>query len=462
MRNIKEWIDRLEEDDIKGKPILKENTMRDLESLSREDLQKYAVPTISNQGIEYVLGYGEKAFESVRRYMQTSIHMDFELMTAIAYSDVVSQSDLKEVISFLSANKNKYADEELLFLVLRSMVVRTWKLDVLLLTHLEQCALANNRWNQALIFLSQNKLEGNYFTLKGLPYWLRNTSINYAYILPDKLRDQYMQMEIVMTKSNNIQAKCKRLGETYIIVLDYGIYVYLQEWCRILLHGYRIRQYCEENDWDITDPVKTGAWLMISVVETLRGSGSVYQMPVPAMNFRNNDSVISREIVESQIEFMIGHELGHVVKHSLHSLPYDKSIEYEADAFSMEMLQYDVSAVTVINKADTSIRLPIEENDIQSKNPYDRKIEAVEILFAFYDIFYYTCRKRGYRNLENTAHPEPVERRKKIQNKYSEDFEGPLIKYADSLIERIKKQIDDISASQGRRETNESVLQNTV
>lgn len=432
--------------------------MCDIDFLFKEDLKKYVVPMITQEKFDYILACWEMVFEPVRRYIYTGIQMDYELMTMISYSDVVNQADLKEVVAFLSMNKNKYPDEELLFLILRAMVLTTWKLDIRLLTHLEQCALANFRWDQALIFLSKNDLEGKQLSLDGLPYWLRNTSLGYAGCLPDEFREQYIQMEIVMVKANDIQAKCKRIGGKYIVALDYGIYVYLQEWHRILLHGYRLRRYSAENECEITDPVKTGAGLMLSVAETLRGSGSVYQMPPPAMNFKLNDMQISREMVEVQIRFMLGHELGHVTKHSSQGMASDKLIEYEADDFSMDMLRYDTSFCSVLNKADTSVRLPGEENDIQSKDRCERQIEAVEILFVFYDLFYYICRRKGYQAPENTAHPEPEDRRKNIRKRYAANPVRPLIEYADSLVGRIKERINYVIDLQERGKIDESVL----
>lgn len=425
--------------------------MYDIESLFKKDLDKYAVPTMSEEEMLYVLAYRAKVFEPVARYMHSEIHMDFELMSTIAYADVVNRANMKEAVTFLSANQDKYSDEELLFLILRSMVLMTWKLDVLYLTHLEQCAQANMHWDEMLIMLSSKRLEGVHISLKGLPYWLRNTSLNYAGSLPDEYQNRYMQMEVVMVKANDIQAKCRRIGQAYIVALDCGIYFYLQEWYRILLQGYRLKQYCTEHSFDITDPVKTGAGLMLSIVNTLKGSGSVYQLPPPAMVFRPNDIYISREIVEYQISFMLGHELGHVIKHSLSNHTYDKSMEYEADDFSMDMLKHDKSSCTILNKANHSIKLPQEENDIQSEDLYTRQIEAIEILFLFFDLFYYICERKGHQDFANITHPEPEERRRNICKRYVGNPTKPLIDYADNLIGRIKKQIDRVIDSQERR-----------
>ena len=432
--------------------------MHDITFLFKRDLDKYMVPTLSEEEMLYVLACWKKVFKPVCRYIHTAVNMDFELMSTIAYADVVNQSNLKEVVAFLSTNQNQYPDGELLFLILRSMVLMTWKLDVLYFTHLEQCAQANFAWDQMLILLSRNQLEGVHFSLRGLPYWLRNTSLNYAGCLPDEYQKQYMQMEVVMVKANDIQAKCRRIGQTYIVTLDCGIYFYLQEWYRILLQGYRLKQYCTKYGCSITDPVKTGATLMLSIAGTLKGSGSVYQLPPSAMIFKPNDIHISREIVECQIGFMLGHELGHVIKHSLQNLPYDKSIEYEADDFSMDMLRYNKSFCRTLNKSDQSIQLPEEENNIQSKDLYTRQIEAIEILFAFFDLFYYVCQRKGYQDFVYTVHPEPKERRKNIRQRYVGDSENPLIEYADNLIGRIKKQIDYVIDSQEGREMDEHIL----
>lgn len=426
------------------------------EMLSSDDFQKYVIPTVSTEEIECIIANTYTVFKPVCRYMWPNINIDFELMTAIDYSNTINDSELKNVIAIISSNRNKYCDEELLYLLFRSMFFVVWKLDVLFLTHLEQCALVNYRWNQSLIYFSKNKVEGNLFALKCLPYWLRNTSLNYAFSLPSDLQDIYKQIEIVMIKADDIQAKCKLIGKTYIITLDCGIYIYLQEWSRLLLQGYRLKQYCSDNDWVITEPVKTGAKLLLSIVNNLRGDGSVFQMPAPAMNFKQNDQIIVREIVESQIEFIIGHELGHIVKHINLNPPYNKCIELEADDFSLDILKYSKGIVAVLNKADMSIKLPFEENDVQSKELYEKKVESVEILFAFYDMFYYIC-QRKYEESENTTHPELKERRENVCKRYTNGLKRPFIDYVYSLVYKIKEQIDNL-LNENKGENNEDIL----
>ena len=195
---------------------------------------------------------------------------------------------------------------------------------------------------------------------------------------------------------------------------------------------------------------------MLSIVNNLRGDGSVFQMPAPAMNFKQNDQIIVREIVESQIEFIIGHELGHIVKHINLNPPYNKCIELEADDFSLDILKYSKGIVAVLNKADMSIKLPFEENDVQSKELYEKKVESVEILFAFYDMFYYIC-QRKYEESENTTHPELKERRENVCKRYTNGLKRPFIDYVYSLVYKIKEQIDNL-LNENKGENNEDIL----
>lgn len=382
------------------------------------------------------------AFEPVERYMWTGTHIDFEMITAIDYSSILNEQRLEPVITLLSSNRNKYPDNELMFLFLRSMASVTWKLDVLLLTHLEQCASANSEWNQLLAYLSHNKLEGNCFSFDKLPYWLKNVSDHFISALPAELKEKFNQIEVVMIKSNDIQAQCKLIGNTHIITLDSGLYTFLSEWCKLLIHGYRLKQYCQKNDWSLTDPIKSCANLFIAIVEALRGNGSIYRLPMPAMNFNFNDSLIVKDILQYQIQFMLGHEFSHIIKHVNLDAPYNKAIELEADSFSLEMLKRVDFNVSILNRPNATTQISEEENDIQSKHKHDKKIECIEILFSFFDLFYYTCHKLGYPLISNTTHPKIKTRRQNLYKQYTPTHVSPLINYIDYLSPQIKNQIE--------------------
>lgn len=410
-----------------------------------EEFQKHVVPLIPSESLDCVFACLHAAFEPVNRYMKQGIHLDFELIATVNYADVVQQGKLKNVISFLSDNGNRYSDKELLFLFLRSMISVVWKLDVLLLTHLTQCATANLKWNNTLIHLSQDELQEYYFRLNQLPYWLRNTSINFYSALPTELKSKYANTEFVMIKANDIHACCKLIGQTHIIALDSGIYTYLQEWCKMLVHGYRVKEYCNKNNWAITDPVKTGARFFVAIADIMNNVGSVYQMPPSSMIFCENDNLIIRDIVENQICFIIGHEFGHIVLHSSYDNLSDKSIEFEADDFSAALLKNFNGTAGILNKADRSVNLPIEENDIQSRSPYERRIESAELLFFFFDAYHYACRKRGYAQNTDNFHPDSSERKKNLCKQYPAKSNTPLADYAENLICRIKSQIDIIT-----------------
>ena len=120
------------------------NMLNDIELLGEDDFSKHVFPIISQEGIEYVMASRVAVFESVQRYMWEAINIDFELITGIDYAHIVNQAQLEDVVCFLSENKNRYRDEELIYLFLRSMISMVWKFDVLFLTHLEQCVMANH------------------------------------------------------------------------------------------------------------------------------------------------------------------------------------------------------------------------------------------------------------------------------------------------------------------------------
>lgn len=398
---------------------------------------------ISQEEISYILASADNIFKCVERYKAPSCFIDFELIAAVNYADIANEAKLKDTLTLLISNQERYQDEELIFLAFHTMFAMIWKLDVLFLTHLKECVAANAVWNYTLGVLAQNKAKNEIFNTYSWPYWLRNSSLNYAASLPENIRNEYMKLEVVMIKANDIQAHCKKIGKKYIITLDYGIYIYLQEWIKILLTGYRIRQYCIKRNFVMTEPVRTGAQLFLTIADILNRRIPAYQIPPPAMNFKCNDYFISRENVENQIAFILGHELGHILLHTKNGCIDRKKIELEADDFSVNFLKNRVSISGILNKEDPTNKMPFEENDIQSSDKLENRLESIEILFIFYKLYYYACQKRNYIIAVNTDYFNIDERKKNIYMKYFAGAERPFVTYAEDFAERIQKKIDE-------------------
>lgn len=411
-----------------------------------DDIKRNTALFIPSERIQQLLALTANSFEPVERYIWPGYQADNELLTAVDYSNILNKPELRNAVRRVLENQNRYSDTEISFLLIRYMISVIWKLDVLFLTHLRPCFLLNARWNAGLVYFTQNVLTKEDFNPNLLPYWLRNTSLTYAASLPADLYEQYAQLEVIPIKNTDIQARCMHLGKHYIVALDCGLYTYLQDWCRILIQGYRLWQYSTENEWAIREPVKTSAFLMILIVDIMRGNGSVFQLPPPVMNFSQNDTTVVREIVESQISFLLGHEFGHFICHRETKCPDDVLMEIEADNFSINTLRNLKCTPGILNKTDYSKQLPFEKNDIQSNDNFIRRIEAIDILFSFYEQYYYVCQKRGY--LHPTSMPylelskSIYRRRNNIRNQLPSDYQSPFLTYVNDLAYRIQEQMN--------------------
>lgn len=408
-----------------------------IDEIIKDEFDKHVKPVIKEESLTYFMALTMSHFEKVRRYMWPATHLDFELLTTIDYSEISFNSEVSDIIEITSNNSNRYKEEEILYLTLRTMYKVIWKLDMLLLLHLEECVEKNYKWNYLIAGLAQNKLEGMYYYLTDMPYWLRNEHIGLLHSPPLGLEmRKLLSVEVAMHKANDIQASYRSLGKNKMIFLDFGLYVYLTEWCELVLSGYRIRKYCEENDYSLTEPVKTGAGLFCAIADILANKCETYDLPM-MMNFDKHDPLIAKEIVTSQIDFILAHEYGHII---IDEESDDLNDEIRADDVALKWIKNSKMEAQILNKGH-DVKLEIENNDIQSVRIENRKVEAIELLFIFYDLYYYVCKERGYKLLKKQMLRMIACRRKNIRQYVNE--ESPLlVEYADELATRIKTIID--------------------
>lgn len=406
------------------------------------NFEQFAKPIISGKAVEHYTAYTISHFQVVIRYMWPEFNVDFELLTSIDYCATLSDANYSEVIKYVHLNDNKYSNEELLYLSLRALIAPIWKLDVFLLTHLRKCFEIYAEWYSITAYFSQNNLDGFDYSLNGLPYWLKNEQINFLQN-PHPMCDISVleSIELVIAKSNDIQAVQKALGNKKIIVLDNGIYVFLVEWCKLVLSGYRLREYCKENEYSLTEPIKTGSSLFIAIADVLTNRSQVYKLPPSLMLFSKNDPFVIKEIVMHQIDFILAHEYSHIILN--HTSPC-YSNEIDADLLSLSWIYLlDCGVATLNDIIDDEGNLPYF-NDIQSHNLQDRSAESVELLFSFLELYYYVCDKKNYIHQLTDSHPRVIDRRRRIKESHCYIESPHLIEYADELSSSIKDNLDII------------------
>lgn len=389
-------------------------------------------PIVSNAKLQEMIAINMACFFEVERYRHTKIYMDFEALATVNYADVLKKDRLRHVTEQLIENDAQYDEKELNYLVLRNLINCSWRLDAIFLIHLEDCIKASQKWGCVLrsIACEENLLDRQ-------PYWLRNEQLNLLNSMDLDMYNLLSRVEVILIKSKKAFTKCSSTGAYYFVHMDRGLFSFLVEWIRVLLSGYRISEFNRTNEVvQTTEPIKTGALLIMAIVGIVRGGQTTFILPNPPMNFSPNDYSITKEIVTNHIEFLLGHEYGHIYAMENKPAMEPKEEEIFSDIFSFELLKNAKTEVASIGNNQMEI-----ENDIQSENELERKGEDIELLFLFYDLYFYASRLMGYDDTVDDFHPTLNVRRELIRKNYTREKKTPLLDYAESVVENMKGQM---------------------
>lgn len=393
---------------------------------------------LGEQGIQTLLALNGACFYEVDRYKYQEVFWDFEIIATVDYSDILQGKEFVRIVERLTENKKQYDEHEQRYLVLRGIFNYSWKLDIMFLAHLKECAQASLNWGILIRRVACDKVN-EIFNLgqKKQPYWLRNEQTNLLNSMDTEMYNLFSKVELIMVKSNKVFPKLSTLGLNRFVLLDSGIYTFLMEWIKLILSGYRIREYKQSSKiMQTTEPVKTGALLMKAVADIIHGDKSVFILPEPVMNFLTNDYSIAKDIVTNQVEFLIGHEYGHIYVMDNNINLSLKEEELYSDSFALDILRNTKCKVAYLNKQESSKDI----NDIQSQCDLDRKLEDIELLFMFYDLYFYTLELAGYEH-EDDSHPHSNIRRLALIENYTNEKNLSLLKYAEKLVGKIKRKM---------------------
>ncbi|GFZ32442.1 hypothetical protein CSC2_29680 [Clostridium zeae] len=435
-----------------------------IDDIVKEDMHENAEMIIEKSGIDLLFAEMFKTYKDVSRYMSKEIGIDLELLQSIDYAKVVENKDLELMVSCIAMNGKQYSEEDILLLNIRSMFVVSWKMDIFFITHLKECAEANLRWNMVSRYFANRKVYGKKYMIYGMPYWLRNEQVNLLASIPEGYDlSEIRHIECGMIKTNDIQAHCKSQRDSRMIFMDYGVYVYLMEWIKMILCGYRVKRYNEESCFiEITEPVITCTNLFIVIVDILRNNGSVSNLPPSAMLFDKADIFIIKEIIMNQVDFMMAHEYGHILlKHKTQDeiktneeMEQSFKNEYEADNFALNWIRKSEARAIRINKEDCKNQK--DYNNIQLHDLRNRKIEDIELLFTFFEMFDFVYQRilkvmdKEIKRSKNT-HPTALLRRMNIKQFYDGNIDTKLMNYAEDFVRRMKAYMDSLSDDEIKR-----------
>lgn len=434
------------------------NNQNLINDLVKEDMHEHVEMIIEKSGIDLLFAEIYKIHKDVSRYMSKEFGIDLELLQSIDYAKIVENKDLKLMVNCIAMNGKQYSEEDILLLNIRSMFVMSWKMDIFFITHIRECVEANIRWNKASSYFANRKVCGKKYMLCGMPYWLRNEQISLLASIPDEYDlSEIRHIECGVIKTNDIQAHCMSLGNSRMIFMDYGVYVYLMEWIKMILCGYRVKKYNEESDFiELTEPVITCTDLFIAIVDILRNNGRVFNLPPSAMLFDKADIFIIKEIIMNQVDFMMAHEYGHILLEqktqdeikTKEEMEQSFKNEYEADNFAMNWIRKSEARAIRLNMEDYKNQK--DYNNIQLQDLKNRKVENVELLFTFFEMFdfvYQRIIKLMDKEIERSkdTHPTALLRRKNIRQFYDGDIDTKLMNYAEDFVRRMKVYMDSLS-----------------
>lgn len=392
-------------------------------------------PIVSEDRLQEIISYNSACLFEVDRYRYQGIILDFENITAVDYADIMLKEGLRRAAERLIENGTQYNEKDLNYLTLRNLLNYSWRLDAVFLLHLDECVQASRNWG---ILLRRLACDRN--LLERQPYWLRNEQTNLFHAMESGMYELLSKVELVMVKSNKVFPKCSSTGAYYFIQMDRGIYSFLLEWIRVLLSGYRINEFNEKNEIvRTTEPVETGVMLILAIVNIIRGNMSAFVLPEPPMNFSPKDYGIAKEVVSNQIEFLLGHEYGHIYVMENNMSMEAKEEELYTDDFAVKLLEKAGAIIAPIDRDTDRF-----QNDIQSESNIERKVEDIELLFLFYDMYFYASELMGYEEEHDDSHPHLGVRREAIRKYYTNEKKTPLLDYTESIIEKMKRKMREL------------------
>ena len=330
---------------------------------------------------------------SVYRYKSHMVNTDMEVWATIDYSALLNNPRLEKLCLMISKEQS-YSQIDLMYMSLRCWLFYSWKLDVRSIMNLVEIMKAINRYNAFLYEYAEQKIDvGSEIKC---PYWLRQARSVLSYCLPDDINGEALKKtEVVMVRTHDIQANCRELKGVYFICLDYGLYFFLYEWARIVLGCYRMDHYMIGDRCKIKLSSESAAYSVLNMCKYIIGQGSITSIGTYPC-FSDADGMIAKELVGWQSDYILAHEYSHI------GMGYESSIagELQADKYAIQWLSESEARFSPLKGVDGVIagiseeeRKEMKRSDLLLKNKKDRIIESIELLFVFYDVFYYILQK---------------------------------------------------------------------
>ena len=404
--------------------------------LSKEGL---VFPALTPENLHLVQSISTFFYLPIIRNQLSFPSYDFELITCLDYVDTLNNPSLKKMCQALSRDQS-YSPKDLMYLILRNISIPIWRLDIRTMLELPDIIFATDAYNR-YIYSYAAKMCGSEQVYR-CPYWLRQAQADLSYCVPNDVdKDALKKSEVIMIRNRNILASCREFRGTQFICLDYGLYFFLFEWIRILLSNYRLSNCFFAKKIKVKPLYKSTALYIKSVCQYINGNADASALcSVPPL-FSYADSLMAKDIISHQFDFILAHEYSHI------GMGCESTVEGElqADLYAIGWAKNCIGKSTFLNSDE---EITEDYYNIMSKNNSDRTIESIEIMFLFYDLFFYICDKLMLNAHDGgICHPPIVDRIDQCQRHYSDkSHTNDFIEYSRSFVDCVKREYDQFPA----------------
>lgn len=431
---------------------------------------KDLIPFLSNEELQLLLSQLEPILRD-HDYKKVATNIDLEQLQITYYPSLFShRPELPEMLKLIQ-NSGIYDQHELDFLTLRSLVNLSWPKPSDQ-KHLEFMLKTEMALQVAMRQMAKAIKNRHAERQAWLPYWARLAHFNLTRDLPPSIQSEIGPDGIpcILLRSQDINAHTFPISTGQAIVLDYALEPFLKN-MNAFLHSYYASR-------ELSGPKRIFRAFkeLLPRVLFYKGLISAYASPPFSLLF-GDDNVFSlvKNTTDSQISFLIAHEIGHIIlnhpgshtafpvttnkpENTLIYLKHEQSLEFEADSFAMDWgrsrvinnFRYFLHPKRSKNKKKIPSTISSLNQTLSEYGHFYLSIETLFLIIDFLESFYekLASSSRSIPSFQNlNTHPNPQIRWERIQKHcvYDIPISSDFSKYSKELLSKVLEYTDTLS-----------------
>lgn len=412
------------------------------------------VPVLPQEHLDAILLRTQKIAESTEGEGQKpNVALDLEHLQVADYATFppITQGQ-QDTIRRLRASQPIRVDE-MAYMALRSLIVLTWDTpqseDDIRRAAAYEAALEMTLM-EVSSFVGQALAQRDAF----LPYWGRLGFLRVMATIPDEqIKAQCLQQVApVLLKDPVFNARSFKYEDYGLVGLNFALEPILKSLNRMLLHFFHTQSMAGprrlERAWSSLAPIAAYFWA--------RQSFPVNRLSPSHVLFGKSMAIDAHELTASQVDFIIRHELGHLVLDHARRLRAVTSnaevemalrheFEFAADAFAQGSLRSALYSRLRLNfqwSQDTAGVAESDHTGLGALQEHQKEVSAVRLLFQYMDVIdrigQLLKRRLGdamqFRS-QMDSHPSPSKRSARLDTFHIGEHAptSQLLRYAESL-----------------------------